>query len=82
MKIGIITFHWPENYGAVLQAYALQSYLTDLGHDVQIINYKSLTQDLYYLNMLIHPQLIKEFESIRRQKKKKNLQRHKNAGKR
>ena len=73
MKIGIITFHWPENYGAVLQAYALQSYLTNLGHDVQIINYKSINQDLYYLNMLIHPQLIKEYESIRRRKKKKNL---------
>ena len=39
MKIGIITFHWATNYGAVLQAYALQLFLTKLGHDVKIIDY-------------------------------------------
>lgn len=27
MKIGILTFHWSDNYGAVLQCYALQEYL-------------------------------------------------------
>ncbi len=42
MKIGIITFHWATNYGAVLQAYALQSYLSEQGHDVEIINYRPL----------------------------------------
>jgi polysaccharide pyruvyl transferase WcaK-like protein len=40
MKIGIITFHWGTNYGGVLQAYALQTFLKNLGHDVCIINYK------------------------------------------
>ncbi len=40
MKIGIITFHWATNYGAVLQAYALQYYLYKLGHEVSIINYR------------------------------------------
>ena len=40
MKIGILTFHWATNYGAVLQCYALQEYLKSLGHDVEIINYK------------------------------------------
>lgn len=40
MKIGIITFHWATNFGAVLQAYALQHYLQSLGNDVHIINYK------------------------------------------
>jgi len=39
MKIGIITFHKANNYGAVLQAYALQQYLFKLGHDVEIIDY-------------------------------------------
>lgn len=39
MKIGIITFHWANNYGAVLQAYALQTYLESIGHDVSIIDY-------------------------------------------
>lgn len=40
MKIGIITFHWATNYGAILQAFALQTYLKNMGHDVYIINYK------------------------------------------
>ena len=40
MKIGILTFHWATNYGAVLQCYALQEYLKSLGNEVEIINYK------------------------------------------
>ena len=40
MKIGIITFHWATNYGAVLQAYALEKYLITKGHIVEIIDYK------------------------------------------
>lgn len=28
-KVGVLTFHRAENYGSVLQAYALQKYLTD-----------------------------------------------------
>ena len=39
MKIGIITFHNALNAGAVLQAYALQTILTQLGHQVEFINY-------------------------------------------
>jgi hypothetical protein len=38
MKIGTITF-FRLNYGAVLQAYALQSVLESLGHSAVIINY-------------------------------------------
>ena len=30
MKIGILTFHWSNNYGAVIQAYALLSKLKEL----------------------------------------------------
>ena len=40
MKIGILTFHCAYNYGAVLQAYALQEYLKTLGHEVHIIDYR------------------------------------------
>lgn len=39
MRIGLLTFHNADNYGAVLQCYALQQYLTLLGHNVEIINY-------------------------------------------
>ncbi|MDE2518217.1 MAG: polysaccharide pyruvyl transferase family protein [Methanocorpusculum sp.] len=38
-KIGIITFHRAENYGAFLQAYALQTILREQGHRVEIIDY-------------------------------------------
>ena len=41
MKIGIATFQWSDNYGAVLQAYALQTFLVDREHDVQIVDYRS-----------------------------------------
>ncbi len=38
-KIATITFHWATNYGAVLQAYALQKHLQKQGHDTEIIDY-------------------------------------------
>lgn len=39
MKIGILTFHRAINYGAILQAYALQTILNE-GHEVELINYE------------------------------------------
>jgi hypothetical protein len=40
MKIGIITFWWSEdNYGQILQCYALQKYLKNAGHDAYLIRY-------------------------------------------
>ena len=39
MKIGILTYHRAENYGALLQAYALRTYLAGLGHDVDFVDY-------------------------------------------
>lgn len=39
MKIGILTYQRAHNYGALLQAYALRTYLHNLGHDVEIIDY-------------------------------------------
>lgn len=39
MRIGIVTFHFPHNYGAMLQAYAMQQRLILLGHEVYIIDY-------------------------------------------
>lgn len=40
MKIGILTYWWAyDNYGQLLQCYALQKYLRELGHDVYVIRY-------------------------------------------
>lgn len=41
MKIRLITFHTPKNYGAVLQAYSLMSYLKHYSDDVEIIDYNT-----------------------------------------
>ena len=40
MKIGILTFHMADNYGAILQAYALKEIIKSIENDVEIINYK------------------------------------------
>ena len=41
MKIGILTFWWSnDNYGQLLQCYALQKYLRDMGHEAFLIRYK------------------------------------------
>lgn len=45
MKIGILTYHWAANYGAVLQCYALQTFLEELGHSIYVINYKPRIND-------------------------------------
>ena len=38
-KVGILTFHAADNYGAVLQARALVEVLRSLGHDAHVIDY-------------------------------------------
>ena len=39
-KIGLLTFHTPDNYGAVYQAFALQNYVNkELEKDVEIIDF-------------------------------------------
>lgn len=40
MRIKSITCHDVYNHGASLQAYALQTYLTSIGHEAEIIDYK------------------------------------------
>lgn len=39
MKIAILTLPLHTNYGGILQAYALQTVLQDMGHEVEVINY-------------------------------------------
>lgn len=39
MKIGIVTYHRSHNYGALLQAVALQSVLAEEGHEVTYVDY-------------------------------------------
>ena len=39
MKIGLMTFLHNDNYGSILQAWALQRTLSDLGYDAQHVDY-------------------------------------------
>lgn len=66
MKIGIITFHWATNYGAVLQAYALSAYINSVGCDAEIINYyprrykKNIINAIVTRKPVLIPQRIRE----------------------
>lgn len=49
MKIGILTYWWAsDNYGQLLQCYALQKYLRDLGHEAFLIRYNYNNEDIRY----------------------------------
>lgn len=41
MKTGIVTFHRADNYGAVLQCYALYTVLDAMGCDAMVIDYRN-----------------------------------------
>lgn len=50
MNIGIITYHRAENYGSVLQAYALNKYIKNINSKfhVETIDYYNETQEKMY----------------------------------
>lgn len=48
MRVGILTFHASHNYGSMLQAYALQQVVMGLGHECEIINFRTKRQRKYY----------------------------------
>lgn len=73
MRIGIITFHWASNYGAILQAYALQSYLEEQGHQVEIINYKPASRDFNFANFLRSPRQWLHLVKYNQKKHKESL---------
>lgn len=66
--IGIITFHFAYNYGAVLQAYALNEYINKNIGECKIINYRpQLIEENYHIKtkaILRNPKLI--FVKLRR----------------
>lgn len=48
MKIGILTFHFVPNQGAVLQCWAMQKFLEGHGHDVQVVDYRPAYHAIRY----------------------------------
>ena len=47
-KVGIVTFHRATNYGAVLQAYALQQQMKKDGYSCEIVDIRNDRVDLHY----------------------------------
>jgi len=67
-RIGLITFHWAINYGAILQAFSLQQFLLNHGYYSEIINYvpkKILLKDrISRIRRFSISETIKEFRFI------------------
>jgi len=63
-KIGILTYHTGFNYGASLQAYALQNVVKNMGFDCEIINYE--TEEFLSSREMFSrkPKRIKEFVKV------------------
>lgn len=60
-KIATITFHRARNYGAVLQAVALQKAIIGLGYDSEVIDYDNRKISSCY-------DVIREFDTSKRKK--------------
>ncbi|WP_377887504.1 polysaccharide pyruvyl transferase family protein [Alkalihalobacillus sp. R86527] len=61
MKCGILTFHRAQNFGAILQAYALQQSVEKLGAECEVIDYRSPHIEKYY-----QPITLKTLPSIKK----------------
>lgn len=84
MKVGIFTFHRAENFGAVLQAYALQTYIQGKGYDAYIIDYRpNSIETMYHIfnpailvsrkNILISLKAyLKRFPTVQERRTRKN----------
>ena len=65
MKICVITLHTVNNYGSVLQTYATQKILEQMGHSVQVIDYWRASNQLdAKVNDLLHHKKLKPFYKI------------------
>lgn len=60
-KVGILTFHKAANYGAVLQAYALQQFIKKRGNNCEIIDYNNSELNLNYCLNPFKAKNIKKF---------------------
>ena len=64
MKIGILTYHKANNYGAYMQAYALTMKFKSLGFDVEIIDFNMLVAEKQYIVKNKNP--IKRYYEVKR----------------
>jgi hypothetical protein len=59
MRVAILTFHRALNYGAVLQAYALQRTIQGIGLDAEILDYRCPALERTYRPLYLHERSLK-----------------------
>lgn len=52
MRIGLLTHHWVQNFGANLQALSTFTFLTKMGNDVVVLNYRRKSLEDKYLQRI------------------------------
>lgn len=79
IKIATITTHGALNYGAVLQAYALSTYLNEVGYHCEILDYRpNYVKESYRLVKMPHSPsglLLAGFQTLHYQERKTRKQR-------
>lgn len=64
MKIGIVTYVKCDNYGAELQAYALQWKLNKLGYNAEVIDLQKIEKDLASNASSVIPAIVNRFKLL------------------
>lgn len=68
MKIAILTLPLHTNFGGILQAYALQTVLEDMGHEVEVLQRKfPIPPDSYLMPLIYAKRILKKLLKDRRQ---------------
>lgn len=63
MKIGIVTYVKCDNYGAELQAYAMQYVYNKLGYDAEILDLEKQNKDIASSLSTIIPAVVNRFKT-------------------
>ena len=63
MKIGVLTYHCPPNFGAQLQAVSTVGYLRRVGHDVIVLNWYAKDLEEMYAHRIPSEQILSHFQS-------------------
>lgn len=64
MKIGLITFHNSNNYGAVLQTLSVQNTVKKLGYDIEIIDYICPKKKNWYKSFKVAKHPVRMIENM------------------
>ena len=63
MKIGIVTYVKCDNYGAELQAFAMQYVYNKLGYDAEILDLEKQNKDISSSLSTIVPAIVNRFKT-------------------